>query len=126
MFPLFEQGLLAVQAAQNPGIGPQLDAMGIPVPGTQPQIGPWETTVNPAAAQGQGGNPFQALAGIKAPQMPAPIMSGGVTGGVSPPKVEQAGLKQGAPAIQALMQALLQRQQGQTVPSLGALVRGAV
>ncbi len=146
--------LLALFAANNPGIGPQLDAAGIqppmglggpkpgvgemlmgggqgagPMAGQAPQIGPWETAVNPAPPAAGAQNPAMALAalqGMQAPKPITPIMTGGVTGGVKPPEVNAAGLKQGSPAITALMQALLQHQAGPTVPNLGALVRGAI
>ena len=126
---MLDLGMLMIAGAQNPAMGPQLDAMGIPVPGGgAPGIGPWETTVNPAAqAPGAGfGDLAKGLQGVKVPGPVTPIMSGGVIGGVKPPQPDTAGLRQGAPAIQALMQALMQRSQGPVVPNLGSLVRGAV
>ena len=134
MFPnLGMEGLLSMFAAQNPQMGPQLDAMGIPLPqGLDPNgegmnLG---SMVNPGQPQAQkpGGNPLQALAGmqgVQAPKPVQPIMSGGVAGGVKPPEVN-AKMGSGSPAIAALMQALLERKSAPAVPSLGAMVRGSI
>ena len=120
------EGILSLFAANNPQVGPQLDAMGIPVPQgvqQQPNLG---SMINPG--QKPGGNPLQALAGMQgvtAPKPITPIMSGGVAGGVKPPEVN-AKMGSGSPAIAALMQALLERKSAPAVPSLGAMVRGSV
>lgn len=142
-------GLAAIFGAQNPeNAGTLLDQAGITPPPmgagentlggfvtgnggvmqpTQaPQIGPWDTTVNPAQPGAQP-NPLMGLAGLQGVKAPAPItpvMTGGVAGGVKPPAVNENIAKMGNPAIQALMQALLSRGQAPAVPSLGALVRG--
>ena len=131
MFPnLGMEGLLSLFAAQNPQMGPQLDAMGIPLPtgldpnGESMNLG---SMVNPGQ-QKPGGNPLQALAGMQgavAPKPITPIMSGGVAGGVKPPEVN-AKMGSGSPAIAALMQALLERKSAPAVPSLGAMVRGSI
>lgn len=121
---MLDLGMLMIAGAQNPGLGPQLDAMGVPVPGGVPE--PQMLGGPMAAPGGAQGNPLAGLQGVKVPGAVQPIMSGGVSGGVKPPQPDAAGLKQGAPAIQALMQALMQRSQGPVVPNLGSLVRGAV
>ncbi len=127
--------LLMMSAGQNPeAAGPLLDSIGLPLPpgwspapanigaslgGGSAPAGP--ATATPAAAT--GGNSLSALQGVKAPAPVTPIMSGGVSGGVKAPEQQLAGLKGGSPAIQMLMQALLQRNSQPAVPTLGELVR---
>ena len=137
------QGLAALFGAQNPGAGPLLDQAGIPPPmglggpgtGQDQGIGNWITTVNPEPQTVPGANAGQpnqaqlmqlaAMQGVKPPAPITPIMNGGVTGGVKPPEVQSAALaKQGSPAVNALMQALLTRSAPSSVPSLGALIHG--
>jgi len=130
-----------------------------PMPAVAPQLGPWETTVNPAqvpmgvgatgmpggapgaapgddivaaalaadAARGaqpggMTGSQISALSGLVAPKPVQPIMPHGAP--PKAPEVQMAGLKQGSPAIQALMQALITRGGPTGVPSLGELIQG--
>lgn len=114
---MLDLGMLMIAGAQNPQLGPQLDAMGVPLPGAQlqpPLIGGQPVQGNPLAALG-------ALKGMNA----APAVQNPMNLRANAPEVSAAGLKQGAPALQAAMQALLQRSAGPAVPSLGALIRGA-
>lgn len=125
-FDLSMDGLLSIFAASNPQIGPQLDAAGLPVPmgmSAEPLNESVGGMINPQQQQQQ--KALAALQGVVAPKPVTPIMQGGVSGGVKSPEVNAKGTSQGAPAIQALMQALLQRQSGPAVPSLGQMIQGA-
>ena len=106
-------------------------AQPMPMPGIDPAS--WGANVSvsgpPAAAAAPAANPLAKLAafqGMKAPEAVKPIMSGGVTGGVKPPEVQVGGAaKAGAPAIQALMAALLGGGGNPLrVPALGDFLRG--
>lgn len=157
-FDLGMDALLALFAAQNPQMGPQLDAAGFKPPmglgrgvedlglggmvmgeqtpssgdAAMPALGappapPAAPTADPndplAKLRGQMG--LAALQGVVAPKPITPIVHAGVIGGVKPPEVSAKGTSQGAPAIQALMQALLQKKDPMLVPSLGSMIRGA-
>jgi len=132
----FTMGILSMFAGSNPEqAGPLLDSMGLPVPKLPPAGGTLVMPAAAAAAEPQVAGALQEvvpqanplagigakLQGVKAPNPVAPVMSGGVAGGVKPPEV--AAMKAGSPAIQALMQALLTRSQGPAVPGLGELIR---
>jgi hypothetical protein len=120
-------------ATVNPAMQPAgVGATGLPV--TQPGAMPGDDIVAAAlaadaarAAQPGGmdvGKAVSALSGLQAPKNVAPIMPHGAP--PKAPEVQMAGLKQGSPAIQALMTALLTKGGGTAVPSLGQLVQGAV
>ena len=148
----FTMGLLSMFAGTNPEqAAPLLDSMGVPVPqlptgatmdmtGVQQpgfsgvpgaSLAPGMSLGLPAGSSTVGQtqqapgmaqkNPLGALAGVKAPTPVQPIMSGGVSGGVRAPEVQK--MQMGSPAIDALMQALLQRSAGPAVPTLGEMVR---
>ena len=150
---MFESlGPFLASLGMNSGMADQLDALGVPVPdmskmmqlgGAMPpagggapdlgsMIGGMEGSGNPAAggaAAPAGGNPLMKAAAsgvgamVKAPEVPKPIMSGGVTGGVKAPDVQK--VQAGSPAIASLMQALLGgRGGGMPVPDLGSYIRG--
>jgi len=131
----FTMGIISMLAGSNPEqAGPLLDSMGLPVP-KLPSAGGIPVTPAAAAAEPQVAGALQEVApqanplvgigaklqGVKAPNPVAPVMSGGVAGGVKPPEV--TAMKAGSPAIQALMQALLARSAGPAVPGLGELIR---
>jgi len=94
----------------KPGMGgPPSAAMGAPTPpGTQAQ------------AQGDMGNAFGNLAGVKAPPAPQPIMSGGVnTPGPGHTGIAAAG--GGSAALAALLNAILGHIPQTGVPALGGM-----
>jgi len=118
---MLDLGMLMIAGAQNPGLGPALDAMGVPMPGAMP-ADPGLIGGGPQAAAG-GQNPLAALSAMKGMNI-SPAVQAPINLGAKAPEVNVAGLSKPT-AIQQAMQALLQRSAGPVVPNLGALVRGA-
>lgn len=134
-------GLALIFASQNPDKAAQMLKSGM-LNGSAMQVGGTGQTdigsmMEPASAQGAvpGAGPapaaaappinpqmaLAALQGIKAPAPITPIMHGGVTGGVTPPKATAGGAQAHSPVMQALLQALLGSHQLPAVPNLGPL-----
>lgn len=118
-----------LQGAVAPGSSPALMPAAAATAGPQGAMG-GQVVPEPSGLGGPGGAlgtsdmAKLALAGMQAakPAPIMPIMNGGVSGGVKPPEVS-AGVKGAqAPAINALMQALLQRSSPSVAPGLGALL----
>jgi len=98
-------------------IGNTAGGMAAPPPGGNPVPGP----ASPVNAMGMA-----SLQGVKAPEPIKPIMSGGVVGGVAPPKADVgaiSGSNAGSPVAQLLIQALLGGRQ-QRAPALGDFIKG--
>ncbi len=141
-------GALLATLGMNPGFAATLDQAGIPAPDLSMLGGPdadapgllgsvmggaagggAAATAEPPAVPGAPNPMAKALAaagaqGIVGAKPPAPIMSGGVTGGVRAP--EPVPVKTGAPAIQALIGALMGGggRDATRVPDLGSYIRG--
>lgn len=100
-------GLSATNMAQPPAANPLAGA------GTAAL-----TAANPAA-----GMALSALQGVTAPTAPAPVFSGGVSGGVDTPKPNPAIGKMGSPVLEQLMSMLTGRTPDPLrVPALGSLL----
>jgi hypothetical protein len=146
-------GPFLASLGMNSGMADQLDALGVPVPdmskmmslgGAMPPAGgPGIPDLGSIIGGAEGGGQAAGVAGaapgglgqmakaglsavgpmVKAPEVPKPIMSGGVAGGVRAPDIQK--VQAGSPAIASLMQALLGgRGGGMPVPDLGSYIRG--